>query len=638
MLHHRKPRYSSSSSSSNESGSKSYSSSPILPEDDVDVEDNQPIRLAWWMHAYMIVSMLLLIAAVVLIAITLADVETFHHKVKDAVKKYDVHKMFTAIHKFDPEKMVKHALSSIGSGGGYYPDDFKHEKDCKAVKAYSYRPYESQFLGLPFGRYRKSEAGEPSSDPNPRYISNYVMAYGKAVEKAGERCDIMPNKHRLSAWIWQWGQFVDHEFALTRAGEQFGSFEIDIKCDEVADPHCKGKSIHMSRSKYVADGDGVRQQINELSAFLDASAVYGSTYDRYKHIRAYKDGKLKVSEGEFLPYNEYGLPNEGGDERKDLFLGGDVRANEQLGLTCVHTLWVREHNSWASKLHKNYPDWSDEQLYWTARRIVTAEIQSITYHEWLPALLGKAARPEHYNSYKQYGMPPAHYNKDVNVDMKNGFATAAYRFGHSMVGESLLLYNPKQHKHKCLPLKDAFFKPSNLHEYGIDAVLAGLSVQPAEELDVLLVDSLRNFLHFAEFIDLASLNIMRGRDHGLPYYHELYYSMTGKYIKSWSDITSDKALQKKLKDVYGDWEHIDAWVGILAEDHVDDSSLGITGTSMLIDQFRRIRDGDAYYYEWDSGLPEAIKGDIHTVTLYDIILRNSELKPGDIPEHVFYAE
>lgn len=599
------------------------------------------LELTLWMKIYLGIAMLLLIASVVLISITLADVEMFHDKVKHAVHKYPIHKMFERAKQFDFEK-ISHALTAISHQdyGDYFKQLLKYlEAGSGKCESHStthpYRPYESQFLGLYYGRYRKGRS-ELVSEPNPRYVSNVMMAYG-GKKQTGKSCEILPNGRGMSAWVWQWGQFIDHEFSLTRAGEQYGVIEVDIKCDPVADPHCKGKHIRMSRSKYSTDSDGIRQQVNELTAYLDASAVYGSSYERYKQIRAYEYGRLHTSAGDLLPFNEAGLPNEGGDGVKELFLGGDVRANEQLGLTCTHTLWVREHNSWAERLYKLYPDWDDEQLYWTARRIVTAEIQAITYNEFLPALLGKAADPKHYNDYKKYGMPPPKYDADVDSSMMNEFATAGYRFGHSMVGESLLLYDAENDKRQCLPLRDTFFKPSTLNDVGMEAVLAGLAHQPAEEVDTLLVDSLRNFLHFAEFIDLASLNIMRGRDHGLPSYSELHYRLTGKYIKDWSDITSNSKLQRKLKSVYGDWKSMDAWVGILAEDAVNDSSLGITGTTMLIDQFRRIRDGDPYYYEWDAGLPNALKHEIHSTKLAEVIVRNSKLQPHHLPHNVFYV-
>ena len=108
-------------------------------------------------------------------------------------------------------------------------------------------------------------------------------------------------------------------------------------------------------------------------------------------------GRLLVSEGDLLPFNTPGLPNAGGTG-PELFLAGDVRANEQVGLAALHTLFVREHNRLAQEMAANDPSLTGEEIYQEARRIVGALIQVITYNEFLPALLGpNALRP--YRGY-----------------------------------------------------------------------------------------------------------------------------------------------------------------------------------------------------------------------------------------------
>lgn len=623
-------------------GTQSSVSADSTYEDDSDI---QAMQLGWLAYAYMLFIIAALAVIIVVTSITLAKANDFKDHATHAFKTVD--KFY---HEFNH---LAEKLSHLKIPDDIYPklpphyndddddDDDKHGhhdddgKKCYLTDTYPYRPYESQYLEQPYNRYVNGHYDIVQRQPNARAISQTIMSY-KAEAHAGKKCEIMPNKKGVSAWAWQWGQFIDHEFSLTPTSEEFGVMTVDIKCDAIADPDCNGKSIKIKRSNYKSDDHDHRQQINHLTPYLDASAVYGSTAERYSALRSYEYGQLKTSNGNLMPFNEDGLPNEGGSERSDLFLGGDVRANEQLGLTCVHTLWVREHNYWAAWLYKKFEDWSDDKLYWTARRIVTAEIQAITYQEWLPAILGEAGRS---GSKKEYGMPAASYDPKKKPGMMNSFVTAAYRFGHSMVGDSLLLYDAEKKAHHCMSLKDTFFKPSNVKKLGLEVVLAGLAHQPSEEVDLLVVDSLRNFLHFADFIDLATLNIMRGRDHGLPYYHELYNKMTGKHISSWEDVTSHKRLQNRLKTLYDDhWDAIDAFVGILAEDAVDDSMLGITGTAMLVDHFSRIRDSDAYYYEWDEGLPEHVRQEIHKVTLKDVIVRNTDLETDHLPKNVFYVE
>ena len=181
--------------------------------------------------------------------------------------------------------------------------------------------------------------------------------------------------------------------------------------------------------------------------------MYGSDAERAAALRTFEGGQLKTSEGDLLPFNEDGLPNAGGTSA-DLFLAGDVRANEQVGLTAMHTLWVREHNRIAEQLASEQPKASDEQLYQRARAIVIAEMQAITYNEFLPALLGEDAISEYRG-----------YDHRVNPGITNVFSTAAYRFGHSMLSSELLrLDNDGTIADEGnLALQDAFFRPDRNH-------------------------------------------------------------------------------------------------------------------------------------------------------------------------------
>src|SRR5205085_11122136 len=81
-----------------------------------------------------------------------------------------------------------------------------------------------------------------------------------------------------------------------------------------------------------------------------------------------------------------------------LFVTGDVRGNENVELTALHTLFVRNHNRIAAELQKLHPTWGDEQLYQEARKLNVAEYQQIVYNAYLPDLLGPNALPK-YTGY-----------------------------------------------------------------------------------------------------------------------------------------------------------------------------------------------------------------------------------------------
>lgn len=78
---------------------------------------------------------------------------------------------------------------------------------------------------------------------------------------------------------------------------------------------------------------------------------------------------------------------------------GDNRVNEQLQLAVMHILIMREHNRIADALYHINPHWDDETLYQEARHIVAAELQHVTYNEFLPLVLG-------HQTIKKYDLAP----------------------------------------------------------------------------------------------------------------------------------------------------------------------------------------------------------------------------------------
>ncbi len=457
--------------------------------------------------------------------------------------------------------------------------------------------------------------------PSAREVSNTVVA--QLTSETDDRY--------LTDLVWLWGQFVDHDIDLTENADPAEPFPIEVpQGDPYFDPTgAGGVTIGLNRSVYdEATGDSIanpRQQINQITALLDGSVVYGSDQERSDELRTFSGGKLKTSPGDLLPFNEAGLPNAGGTSAS-LFLAGDVRANENAALTAMQTLFVREHNRLADEIAVSNPTFTDEQIFQQARATVTAEIQSITYNQYLPALLGEGAIGEYTG-----------YDPSVNPGIANIFSTASYRFGHSMLPTELLRLNADGTviDDGNLPLANAFFAPEEIIDNGIDSLLLGLSSNMANELDTQMVDDVRNFLFGVPGsggFDLASLNIQRGRDHGLADYNQARVDVGLAPVTGFSEITSDAVLAAKLEALYGDVNNIDVWVGALAEDQVAGSSMGELNQAVLVDQFRRIRDGDRFWYQ--NTLSGRERAAIENTTLSDIIQRNTNIT--GLRENVFY--
>jgi peroxidase len=458
--------------------------------------------------------------------------------------------------------------------------------------------------------------------PSARIISNLLAAQDRSILNRAGACD----------FFWQWGQFLDHDMDLTPEGLPYEPFYISVpQGDPFFDPNSEGDQfIVLNRSVYEG-GDSPanpRQQLNIITAFIDASNVYGSDAARAAALRTFKGGKLKTSAGNLLPLNTSGLPNAGGPD-PSYFLAGDVRANEQIALTCMHTLFMREHNRLCDEIAWHYHfKLSDEEIYQVVRKIMGALMQVITYRDFLPILLGHHALP-----------PYRGYDPQVNPGIATEFSTAAFRFGHSMLSPRLLRVHNPGRRFSWVPLQDAFFNPPLIYQGGgIASLLLGLATQQAQELDNKVVDGVRNFLFGlpgAGGFDLASLNIQRGRDHGLADYNSVRRAYGLSARSSFSEVTSNPKVEGLLAEAYGSIDDMDLWVAGLAEDHVPGALVGETFHAILVDQFTRLRDGDRFWYQNDPFFlfnPD-LRREVENTRLSDLVSRNTGV--GPLRDNVF---
>jgi hypothetical protein len=483
----------------------------------------------------------------------------------------------------------------------------------------------------------------PPQRANPRTISNVIHAQSGRV----------PSDRHLTDWAFQWGQFLTHDLDLTRTGPQYNVLSIGAVGDfriPIEDPNdpLGPRPIPFDRSQYdpaTGTPDPVpgttrlnrRETVNAVTSYIDGSQVYGSDPVRAAALRTFVGGKLKTSaDGLLPPRNDAGLPNAdpfglGGR----LFLAGDVRANEQTGLTVTHALFVREHNRLADRIAHQNPGLTDEQIYQVARRIVGAELQIITYTEYLPAVLGADRAPD-----PQAGA----YSPAVNATVTNSFAHAAFRFGHSQISPATLLVNHAGRAVGRLPIRDAFFNPGFLtgDPGNVERVLQGLASQVGQETDLLLVDGVRNNLFGppgAGGLDLAALDIQRGRDHGLPDYNTLRHAYGLPRVTSFAEISSDPTVQAKLERLFGTVDNIDPFVGALADDHLPGSSVGALVQAIVGNQFERLRDGDRFFYTRDAFLAsDAVRRviDLDRVSLARVIRWNTHIT--HIQDNVFFED
>lgn len=463
-------------------------------------------------------------------------------------------------------------------------------------------------LGMGFGR------------ENPRVISNILFAQESTISS-----DLA-----LSDFTWVFGQFVDHDIVLTENGNEFLE-NIVVPSDD--DFFIPGSIIGMARSE-AAEGTGVsidnpRQHVNKITAYLDLSQVYGSDEYRANWLRSKVDGKLKVSKGNLLPWNtmdgefnsnvDLAAPFMADDTHSltKMYVAGDIRANENPLLISFHTLFVREHNRLCDIEKELHPGWNDERLFLAARAKLIAYYQNIIYNEWLPSL--GVILP----TYKGY-------QPEVNPQIFNEFSTAAFRMGHTLINGTILRMdnNGKETKEGNIGLRDAFFNPFVIEfAGGIDAYFKGMATQVQQEFDCKVIDDVRNFLFGfpgAGGLDLAAININRGRERGISDYNTIRTSIGLPRLNSFNELTQDAEEAVLMESVYGDIDNVDAWVGMLAERHLEGSLFGNLVTTIMEKQFQVLREGDRFYFE-NMDFTEDEMDDVFSVSMRDILMRNTSI-------------
>lgn len=449
--------------------------------------------------------------------------------------------------------------------------------------------------------------------------------------------------------------------------------------------------------------DGTFRARNNASAYLDLDLVYGRNSQLADIIRSHTGGKLRLSPNsmvmnipgvgptnftfeDMLPsYPETGLPvnpsfPEGiaPEKHNTIFTAGDERVNENVALTFFHTLFVREHNKVCDELMNRNPLWKllpnvfDEVIYQKARAIVIAKYQKVVYEEYFPNAFGS-----HFtNLLGNY----QGYNPLIDTSTNLAFSGAAFRYGHFTIrnyhsldecGNAISFGGVSPDPTvKINFLGMAAQNPDFLTPLGVVAtvggfenIVRGLINERAAPNDLSVLWHIRDLALPTGVLDLITLDIARQRFNTLPNYQRIrkhyrnvdpvtdnIYGAPGcpSYLEHSNDddpiecfnyITSDSTVAQKLKNVYRKVNLIDAVIGVTAEDKVAGTSFGHTQGNIIVEQFKKFRDGDRFFYKalLNSGFfTQEERNDILGTTMTDILRRNTNV--GDeIPSNPFQS-
>ncbi|XP_022249457.1 peroxidase-like isoform X1 [Limulus polyphemus] len=443
----------------------------------------------------------------------------------------------------------------------------------------------------------------------------------------------------LSILVMSWGQMIDHD--LTLASLPRDEHDLDFDCCESYNNHqhpsCMTIDIPHDDPFYSQYGQrcmdfkrleagqrpgctlGPRAHINLDSSPIDGNFVYGSTEEVARKLRLGKGGLMRVWD----VFSEYGLkplpPPLSENPERDCtarprhlfcFIAGDERINEQIHLTVIQTLYLRDHNRKAIELGRLNPHWDDERIYHETRHIAAASIQNIIYKEFLPMVLGEEM-VNRYNLTLQSEGYWNGYDPNVHMGVANSFQAAAFRFGHTHIQGMVRRYNKFHEFVGEDPLRTLLRRPFIVYEPGkIDELIGGLINTPAQVYDPFITMEVTNHL-FEEppepfGHDLISFNIARGRETGVPGYND-YREWCGlgraKTFEDFEPLLNNKTALR-YSQLYKHPDDIDLWSGGVTERRLPGAMIGPTFACIIARQFANSKRGDRFWHE-NSGFPSA---------------------------------
>jgi peroxidase len=484
-------------------------------------------------------------------------------------------------------------------------DNLEHPSNGMACTEFSRKTAPAYADGI------NSMAIRTSGDlPNPRNVSNCILYTTKP---------FTPSTRRITNMGWLWGQFLDHELALT---EHANSESLNVIAPTDSKEQYPGAVIPLSRNKRYKSWENVtpRTQKNLVSSHIDATNIYSVSSTRLMTMRRLDGtGKLQTSngpDGALAPYNlthlENGAPP--GSKPEDFFLFGDIRGNENVSLTAIHTLFIREHNRLCDSFVANDITLTgkEEVLFQKARAIITGQVNKITYEEFLPAL--------------GIFIEDLPYSADIDSSITTEFATVGYRFGHFMVPSEI-----PDGLNTFQPLRDMYFNTAFVARNGIDNLLLGAATSFSRDIDGTMTEALRSFVLMYPsptlLHDLGVWNMQRGREHGLPGYNDVREAYGLSRHASFSTITSNTSVALELQGLYVSPDNMDPWIGGAVENHAHGCPFGDLFKNIISEQFTRLWQSDRMSYRTDTLMNENDRAVIRSCTLSSIIARNTAARP-----------
>lgn len=422
--------------------------------------------------------------------------------------------------------------------------------------------------GARFGRNFPLDKVYPDTanlmNPSPRTVSRRLMT--REVFQPVSILNLL-----AAAWI----QFQVHDWFVHREGKLENSHEIPLESDDT----WQHKPMLLPITPAEPETPGRPPVYANLNShWWDGSQIYGSTVESTAKLRTGEDGKMKIGDTALLPLDVEGVEMTG------------FRENWWVGLSLIHSLFVAEHNSICDALKAAHPSWNDEGLFQTARLINSALMAKIHTVEWTPAILPhptvSAAMHINWSGIAGEDLQEVFEFLDESEILGGivGSAVDHHSAPYSLTEEFVSVYR----MHPLLPDDYTFYSVETGNEIGQHNLLEvslkeTRSIMERYSLDDLLYSfgvshpgalRLKNYpknlqelkRENGQLIDLASVDILRDRERGVPRYNDFRELLRIKRVESFEELTGDTTLAKEIAEVYqGDIDKVDLMVGLFAE-------------------------------------------------------------------------
>lgn len=465
---------------------------------------------------------------------------------------------------------------SPGGNGAEAPSWDPHYRTSRTIDG-TWNDLESPRMGSAgsrFGRNVPLEHTHPDPlpkllEPNPRTVSRELLTREKFIPAT-----------TLNVLAAAWIQFEVHDWVFHGHSEPENPWQLELAED---DPWQQSPmEIERTRRDPTPDPNGGPPTwVNTETHWWDGSQVYGGTAEEARALRTAELGKLRLDARGLIPKElEPAEPDYAG-----------VPGTQWIALTGLHSVFMREHNAVCGHLHERYPQLSDDELYDKARLIVGALIAKIHTVEWSAGIIAHPASVKGLNT-NWWGMLGEKFDKRYGRKTQNdvirglvGAPTEFHGVPYSLTEEFVSVYR----MHPLLPDEftfrsvktDEVLQERTFHEVGVLHVRERFDEM--EMGDVLYslgvahpgAISLHNFPRaLQEFqrgdgkvIDLASTDILRVRERGVPRYNKFRELFHMNRVSTFEELTGgDLELASQIRAVYSnDIDSVDLMVGMYAE-------------------------------------------------------------------------